>query len=401
MTLTGSGAVSNSLALHDAAVFDFSDITSPTLALQSLGVYGAGSTINAGSNTADFANGSLSFYIPPTASSGTALLNVTGNADITGATVGMAYQTVRPTIGVGESLTLLSATALTADQTGLTALTPSGDTYTLRVSNNQLLAVLQQLSPTTPAYERLKAYAEGRIASLAFVNQGQDLVINQGFASALGATAGLGFKMAAFGDIGGGARYSAGSHVDVYGASLLTGIALVNDTGPGRITLGLFVEGGWGNYDSHNSFSNYASVKGEGDTSYMGGGVLGRYSLTSGSMSGLYFDASARAGHARADFDTDDIMYSGNKARFDTSSLYYSLHGGFGYAWSINDSASLDLSTKALWTRQEGDRVRFKDPDSLRTRLGGRFSYAINEKASALTPTRIGNTSLTTRRAVP
>ena len=47
----------------------------------------------------------------------------------------------------------------------------------------------------------------------------------------------------------------------------------------------------------------------------------------------------------------------------------------------------LDLSGKLLWTRQEGDSVtmhgdqlRFKDSDSLRTRLGGRFNYAVTEK---------------------
>ena len=44
------------------------------------------------------------------------------------------------------------------------------------------------------------------------------------------------------------------------------------------------------------------------------------------------------------------------------------------------------LSGKILWTRQEGDnvsvhgdKVRFKDADSLRTRLGGRFNYAVND----------------------
>lgn len=63
------------------------------------------------------------------------------------------------------------------------------------------------------------------------------------------------------------------------------------------------------------------------------------------------------------------------------------MHGGLGYVWNINEAASLDLSAKLLWTRQESDsvsvhndRVRFKDADSLRTRLGGRFSYAVHEQ---------------------
>lgn len=167
---------------------------------------------------------------------------------------------------------------------------------------------------------------------------------------------------------------------------MLAGLAVGNDVGMGRLTLGAFFEGGWGSYDSHNSFSNYASVKGDGDTSYYGGGILGRYDLTSGALSGLYFDASARMGRAKMDFDSDDIKYNGSDADFDSASLYYGLHGGLGYVWNITDAVSLDLSAKLLWTRQEsdsvsvhGDRVRFKDTDSLRTRLGGRFAYAVNE----------------------
>jgi outer membrane autotransporter protein len=327
------------------------------------------------------------FDLTGVAASSTMLTAQTTALDISGANISLVSQTVRPQVAEGESLTLLSATALTADQTGLTVQTASGDVYTLRVENNQLLAMLKALSPTTPAYERLKAYAEGRAANLAFVNQGQDLILNQGFGSALAATSGPGHRMAAFSGAGGGkSRYNTGSHVDVEGFSMLAGLALGNDVGMGRLTLGAFFEGGWGSYDSHNSFSNYASVNGDGDTSYMGGGVLGRYDLTSGILSGLYFDASARLGRAKMDFGSGDIQYNGSDANFDSSSLYYGLHGGVGYLWSITDDASLDLSAKLLWTRQEGDsitvhgdRVRFKDTDSLRTRLGGRFTYAINE----------------------
>lgn len=52
---------------------------------------------------------------------------------------------------------------------------------------------------------------------------------------------------------GGKSRYSTGSHVDVEGVSMLAGLPLGNDVGLGRLTLGVFFEGGWGSYDSHNS----------------------------------------------------------------------------------------------------------------------------------------------------
>ncbi|MDL2209737.1 autotransporter-associated beta strand repeat-containing protein [Desulfovibrio sp. OttesenSCG-928-O18] len=386
LALSGAGTLgtTSALTLYDNTGFNFS---ASNVTLPQLNVYGGGASINTGGNSLDLNGGSLNFLVPSTAVSGTALLSVTGDADIGGASVTMGYQSVRPSIAVGQSLTLLSATSLTADQAGLTVQTASGDIYSLLVDNNQLLAMLDFIAPTTPAYERLKAYAEGRAATLAFVNQGQELIINQGFGSALAATAGPGFRMNAFGGMGGGkSRYNTGSHVDVEGFSMLAGLALGNDVGLGRLTLGAFFEAGWGSYDSHNSFSNYASVNGDGDTSYYGGGILGRYDLTSGALSGLYFDASARMGRAKMDFDSGDIKYNGSSADFDSSSLYYGLHGGLGYVWSINEAASLDLSAKLLWTRQEsdsvsvrGDNVRFKDADSLRTRLGGRFAYAVSE----------------------
>ena len=110
---------------------------------------------------------------------------------------------------------------------------------------------------------------EARAANLAFVNQRLDSILNRGFGSALAATFGPGFKFNTFGGLGGGwSRYKSGSHVDVSGLSLLAGLALGNDIPYGRITLGAFFEGGWGNYDSYNSFSNAISVKGKGDTDY-------------------------------------------------------------------------------------------------------------------------------------
>ena len=61
---------------------------------------------------------------------------------------------------------------------------------------------------------------------------------------------------------------------------------------------GLFVEGGRGNYDSHNSFYNAASVHGDGDARYHGAGLLGRYTFTNG----FYADASYRFGKNRTHF---------------------------------------------------------------------------------------------------
>ena len=237
-----------------------------------------------------------------------------------------------------------------------------------------------------------KSLSEGRLAGLAFVNQGYDLLLGQGMQSALFASGqqpgGL-VPFAAF--QGGSSRYDTGSHVDVDGFSLLAGLAWSRDFMPHKITLGAFFEGGWGNYDSHNSFDGFASVAGDGDTSYVGGGVLARWDLTGTAAKGLYVDASFRAGQVKNDFSSDDLRDGfGRKADYDSSSAYYGAHAGLGYIWSITDKASLDFSTRYIWTRQDsdsvtlstGDPARFEAADSQRWRSGARFSYAVCDYAT-------------------
>lgn len=264
-----------------------------------------------------------------------------------------------------------------------------GDLYSLEVRGKNRV----ELSLTSDV---LKAYAEARAANLAFLNQGSDLILNQGFGSAIAVTASPGWKAGTFGAVSGGwSRYDSGSHVDVSGASMLVGIGMGNDAGPGRFTGAVFFEAGWGTYNSYNSFSN-GDVEGDGDTDYYGGGLLARYDVTSDTLKGLYVDFAARIGHTSTDFNTSDIKYTSSipnwflgDADFDIDSMYYGLMAGLGYRWSINDKATLDLSAHFMWTHQESDstdvyfdHVSFEDADSLRTRLGGRFSYAVSESFS-------------------
>ena len=57
-----------------------------------------------------------------------------------------------------------------------------------------------------------------------------------------------------------------------------------------------------------------------------------------------------------------------------------------GYKWDITEAAQFELSAHLLWTHQEGDSVNvyfdnldFGDAESLRSRVGGRFNYAVSE----------------------
>jgi outer membrane autotransporter protein len=372
-----------------------------------LTTYGVGSIIQAGDKIADFTGGTLVFnapnYLPPSA-----LLQVQGQAVVRNADLHILFPDGRPTIAVGDRLHLLAARLLAANLDTLTLETAGGDTLVLALNGNQLDAVLAQVAPTTPSFERMKAYAANRAANLTFLNQGLDFMLNRGFRSALASTSGPGHQFGTFGGVGGGwVRQHTNSHVDVYGASMLAGLGVGTDLWGGRLTLGVFFEGGWGSYDSYNSFSNAASVNGDGDIDYYGGGLLFRHDFLAPKASALiptpdqptrqtllrhgpYVEASARLGRTHSDFNTDDLRYNNWKAEFDTAAQYYSLHGGLGYIWlvpGLNDRGSLDFSAKFLWTRLESDtvtvyndRVKLKTADSLRSRLGTRFTYDLSDQ---------------------
>ena len=270
-----------------------------------------------------------------------------------------------------------------------------------QVANSALTATVEGDPIFSP---QGKSFSEGRVAGMAFINQGADLAAGYGLNAAQNAaqsatSAGTSGFAPFFAAQGGTSRYNTGSHVDVDGFSLMTGLAWNNQTEFGKLLLGAFFETGWGNYDSHNSFNGYASVKGDGDTKYYGGGILGRFDFLPvnflGAPGNIYAEASLRAGWAETDFSSGDLRDPlGQKANYDSGAAYYGAHLGLGSLWNITDSSSLDLYTKYFWTHQNsdsvsvtGDPVKFKSADSHRWRGGARFSHTLTtESGRAFTP---------------
>jgi hypothetical protein len=239
--------------------------------------------------------------------------------------------------------------------------------------SGELIATLTSVE-TDP---QTKAISEGFLGGLALVTQGADLVAEQGISKAVEVTDG---GLGAFAALSAGSmRYNTGSHVDMESISMIAGLAF----GMERLSLGAFFETGNGNYDTFNSFTNTASIDGDGDAKYIGGGILAHMGF-----SNFYTEASARIGKIDNEYGSEDFGEAG--ASYDSSSLYYGLHLGAGYLWNINENASLDLYGKYFWTRlagdsfnlSTGDPVDFEDADSHRLRLGTRFNYAVNEYAS-------------------
>ena len=265
-------------------------------------------------------------------------------------------------------------------------------------SGNRELA--GRLNPQT------KAFSEGRAASLGFLNQGADLIANAGIRAARSSVAEGGNNpwqmnlMPFFVIDGSSNRYKTGSHADVDGFNMAVGLATgfeLADKHP--VTLGAFFEYGRGTYDTYNSFANYASVHGDGDTHYTGGGVLGRIDfagtglgwvnkLEAGQADGLYAEASFRAGHIDTDFDTDDLLGEfGLGSDYDSGADYYGLHGGVGYVMNFDERNSVDVYGRYFWTKIDSetvdvgrDRLHFDEADSSRLRIGTRYTMIYNQQ---------------------
>lgn len=251
-----------------------------------------------------------------------------------------------------------------------------------------------------------KAFSEGGAAALGFLNQGSDLIANSGIRAARSSVAEGGKNpwqmnlMPFFVIDGSSNRYKTGSHADVDGFNMAVGLATGFDLADKHpVTLGAFFEYGRGTYDTYNSFATYASVHGDGDTHYTGGGILGRIDfagtglglvnkLEDGQADGLYAEASFRAGHIDSDFDTDDLLGSyGEDSKYDSGADYYGLHGGIGYVMNFDERNSVDVYGRYLWTKIDSetvdvgrDRLHFDEAESSRQRIGTRYTMIYNDQ---------------------
>ena len=175
-------------------------------------------------------------------------------------------------------------------------------------------------------------------------------------------------------------KYKVGSDLNSDNTHLLVGPGVRFGNDNGCATIGAFFEGGWGNFDANNS-ADGVNYHGDGDSRYYGGGLMARYDLASG----LYGEASARAGTVKTEYDA-----RWTQSHYDSSAAYYGAHLGLGSLLPVSDSAWLDLSGRLLWTHVDGDRVQntaaelvdFANTDSLRSQLGGTYHYRLSEKAS-------------------
>ncbi|WP_279111520.1 autotransporter outer membrane beta-barrel domain-containing protein [Bartonella apis] len=253
-----------------------------------------------------------------------------------------------------------------------------------------------------------KTYSEGRAASLAFVSQGSDIIANSmGTISSMATRTDHRFNHPLYVPFiitgGSSSRYQTGSHVEIDGFNMIAGLAFGFNLEAGhKVTTGAFFEYGRGTYDTYNSFDRFASVHGDGDSDYKGGGILARIEFAGTGLGlvkdlkpdetdGLYTDASLRFGQSDGKFtagrkfglEEQVVDYHGS---YDSTVNYFGGHVTGGYVFNFDDQRALDVYGRYLWTHMESDTVKiepeqlhFDSATSSRMELGSRYSYQYND----------------------
>ena len=145
-----------------------------------------------------------------------------------------------------------------------------------------------------------------------------------------------------------------------------------------------FFEYGQASIGTREDFS-VGDVCGTGSARYAGGGLMARFDLTSGLLSGLYAQAGLRLGQINGDWQSQDIAsVLQQTADFDTSTAYYGLFAGLGYQWQATERMRLDSRASFFWNHQDGQDIsimgedfRFDPMDSCLLRVGTRLSYEL------------------------
>ena len=229
--------------------------------------------------------------------------------------------------------------------------------------------------PAARVNPQLKALSEGHLASAMMLTRGADTLAYNTVHTIQHQNPDKG--LAPFITLSGDkTRYNSGSHIDAKDGRLTGGVSYQTE----KLTSAVLIESGWGSYTTHNGFATMNDVNGDGHNRYTGAAVLGHYDFDSG----MFAEASLRAGKNRNTFDTKDIvnLSTGEKAHYNLDSNYLGAHIGTGYSKALDEKNTADVSAKYLWTQLKGkdvkiagDNIHFDDINSHRVRLDAGLSH--------------------------
>ncbi len=223
--------------------------------------------------------------------------------------------------------------------------------------------------------------AENRAVAAAFVNQGADIAAD----SLRLLDDGYHYGTQTFGAVyGNRSQYDVNSDIKINGWSEIAGFGNIHEVKGGRLAWGVFYENGTGNYRTWNTFNN-EMFRGDGSLLYNGGGAAIRLTKDSG----MYYEASLRAGTLSSSMSNAVKDGDGNSYGFDSDSTYWGAHVGAGKLIQ-RGSGQWDIYGKYFHTdidgdsfEMGGDRFSFDSVTSDRLRLGARYT-ADTDKAWSL-----------------
>ena len=290
---------------------------------------------------------------------------------------------------VGKQITLLTANAgvitnsTALDQSSLKKSSNKFISYDFEEVKGQSDKIVVTVTGKEADTANARALAESRAAGVALLNQSSDLLIDQGFGAVKFNGEDVVKDTYGFATTGGSSiRYNTGSFVKANGFSLIAGLAQKTTVDNGVWHWGAFFENGHSNYSTHNDGVDGA-VRGDGDATYNGGGILARFD----SAGGMYGEASMRAGSIKNKFG--GFAYNGGIGSYEDRSTYYGAYLGLGQQRQLSKNTSLDIYGKYFYTHQQGsdfevlgEQVTTAAVKSSRMQLGGRLTKQVTAEVS-------------------
>ena len=223
-----------------------------------------------------------------------------------------------------------------------------------------------------------KSPVETQSAALTMLNLGHDLLTTAGYENAALAVDGEeeGSVNPFITMSANNQKLDTGSHVDLKAWNMNLGFAKKINNNSGKLIIVPVIEYGRGSYDSYLDNGTH----GDGDAHFWGAGLMAKQL----NDDGLYYEGSLRAGRMSTDYQS--AVAGGIK--YDSDVTYYAAHLGMGKVVQLNDKDTLDYYGKLFYTRQQCDKVTvgtgatydFDATNSLRTRLGARYTHQLSEK---------------------
>lgn len=181
--------------------------------------------------------------------------------------------------------------------------------------------------------------------------------------------------VSSFAQMGGGSmQQETGSHIDTHTWNAILALGHANKKERGTMEYGAFFEYGKGNYTTHAE----NNVRGDGNTSYIGGGLLGKYTLANG----IYVEGSLRAGNVKDDARNVLSDPFGNAYSYDTNASYLGGHIGVGKEIAVAGGNTVDVYGKYFYNRRNsvdftlvnGDYYDLDAVTSQVLRVGARYT---------------------------